>query len=53
MVLDVQHLDQSGDIVVEVALKVEMDESAPQDRMKVLVDILVSQTVLQVVVVGS
>ena len=53
MALAVQRFDQSEDMVVEVAPKVEMDESAPQDRMKVWVDIPAAQLVLEVALVGS
>ena len=53
MVLAEQHLDQLEDMAVEVAPKVEMDGSAPQDHMKVRVDISVSQLVLEVSLVGS
>ena len=35
-------------MVVDVAPKVEMDESTPQDRMKVQVDIPAAQLVLEV-----
>ena len=53
MALAMQHLDQLEDMAVVVAPKVEMDGSAPQDCMKVQVDILVAQLVLEVALVGS